>query len=235
MWPDNETANDLIGFQVHADLIRAVVMDPTMLPTTIGIFGDWGGGKTSIMKMLEQVLDPEHYQVGSEERKQSEGTAVVYVNTWLFEGYDDAKAAILSAVLLELAEDKRFGPKIRDAIASLLKSVNWMRVTRMAMKHVALPAAAAFFTGGVAAIPAALALSSGLATVLPSLAPEPEKKGGDGGQKKVNEEIDWEGLIKNDSSEVQAMDVRTFRKRFGKMLADGGIARLVVLVDDLSR
>jgi KAP family P-loop domain len=59
MWPDNETANDLIGFQVHADLIRAVVTNPKMLPLTIGIFGDWGGGKTSIMKMLERDLDPD--------------------------------------------------------------------------------------------------------------------------------------------------------------------------------
>ena len=50
MWPDNETSTDLIGFKVHADLIREVVTDLSMLPVTIGIFGDWGGGKTSIMK-----------------------------------------------------------------------------------------------------------------------------------------------------------------------------------------
>jgi hypothetical protein len=41
MWSDNETANDLIGFQVHADLIREVVTDDKMLPLTIGVFGDW--------------------------------------------------------------------------------------------------------------------------------------------------------------------------------------------------
>lgn len=25
MWPDNETANDLLGFDVHATLLRAVI------------------------------------------------------------------------------------------------------------------------------------------------------------------------------------------------------------------
>jgi hypothetical protein len=53
MWTDNETTDDLIGFRVHADLIRSVVTDADLLPVTIGVFGDWGGGKTSIMKMLE--------------------------------------------------------------------------------------------------------------------------------------------------------------------------------------
>ena len=74
-----------------------------MLPTTIGVFGDWGGGKTSIMKMLERDLDPESWPQGSPERKRCETIATVYANTWQFEGYDDAKAAILSSVLLELA------------------------------------------------------------------------------------------------------------------------------------
>jgi hypothetical protein len=61
MWSDNETSNDLIGFQVHADLVRSVVTDDKMLPVTIGVFGDWGGGKTSIMKMLQRDLDPERW------------------------------------------------------------------------------------------------------------------------------------------------------------------------------
>jgi hypothetical protein len=39
MWPDNETTNDLIGFQVHAHLILSVLKNPQMLPTTIDVFG----------------------------------------------------------------------------------------------------------------------------------------------------------------------------------------------------
>lgn len=48
MWADNETNEDLLGYQVHADLLKEVVLDSTMLPITIGIFGDWGSGKNSL-------------------------------------------------------------------------------------------------------------------------------------------------------------------------------------------
>jgi predicted KAP-like P-loop ATPase len=234
MWPDNETKKDLIGFKVHADLIRAVVTNHAMLPTTIGIFGDWGGGKTSIMRMLESDLDSENWPKGSAESKQYESVAVVYANAWLFEGYDDTKAALLSSVLSELAQHKRFGPKIRDAAISLLQSVDWMRVARFTMKHVAIPAAAAFFTGGVSAITPTLALSLGLATSTSKPGQDTEKKD-DGKQKTENEKISWEDFLKKSPIEAHSMDVRTFRERFGKMLTDGGITTLVVLIDDLDR
>jgi ABC-type Na+ transport system ATPase subunit NatA len=61
MWSDNETIEDLIGFRVHVDLIREVVTDKRLLPVTLGVFGDWGNGKTSIMRMLERELDPDSH------------------------------------------------------------------------------------------------------------------------------------------------------------------------------
>jgi len=230
VWPDNETTDDLIGFQVHSDLLRAVITNPRMLPTTIGVFGDWGGGKSSIMKMLERDLDPERWPEGSNERQRYSAIAVIYANTWLFEGYDDAKTAILSSVLSELAEHKRFGPKVRDHAIALLKSVNLMRLSRFALKHVALPAAAALLTGGAAAIPAALAVSLGLHSLLPS-----SSKPGEHEEPETDKQPDVAGHLKPVGSDAEATDIRTFRDRFEKMLADGGINTLVVLLDDLDR
>jgi KAP-like P-loop domain-containing protein len=229
MWPDNETTDDLVGFQVHADLLRAVATNPRMLPTTIGVFGDWGGGKTSIMRMLERDLGPEHWPLNSDERTKYAAIAVVYANTWLFEGYDDAKTAILTCVLSELAEHKHFGPKVRDAATALLKSVNLMRVSRFALKHVALPAAAALLTGGAAAIPAALALSLGLKSLMPS--------GDDSNNenRQSGEKTESESTLKHLGSDGATADIRTFRQRFARLLQDGGIKTLVVLVDDLDR
>jgi hypothetical protein len=229
MWPDNETVEDLLGFGVHAHLIRAVVTNPKMMPTIIGVFGDWGGGKTSIMKMLERDLDPESHAAGSAERAACERIAVLYFNTWLFEGYDDAKSAILSSVLLQLGEHKRFGPKVRGKVVSLLKCVKWMRLARLALKHVAVPAAAAFFTGGTALIPAAIAASVGIATV--------KSKGDEAGKADAapGEGVDWEKLIEEDKSSPGELDVRTFRSRFETMLTESDITGLVVLIDDLDR
>ena len=39
VWQDNETDQDLLGFRVHADLIRSVITDEATLPVTVGLFG----------------------------------------------------------------------------------------------------------------------------------------------------------------------------------------------------
>jgi len=77
MWSDNETDKDLLGFKVHANLIKGVIANERILPVSVGIFGDWGSGKSSIMKMLEQELNSEG----------QEDTACIYFNGWAFEGY----------------------------------------------------------------------------------------------------------------------------------------------------
>jgi len=107
MWSDNETTTNLIGFRVHADLAREVVTDPNLLPVVLGVFGDWGSGKSSIMKMLEQDLNSD----------QHKDIVCLYFNGWIFEGYEDAKTALLSSILIQLGEHTRFGPKIKGKIS----------------------------------------------------------------------------------------------------------------------
>jgi hypothetical protein len=216
MWTDNETSLDLLGFRVHADLIRSVVTDPSLLPITMGVFADWGGGKTSLMKMLQESFEPDYWDEGSSERKQCENIACLYFNGWLFEGYDDAKSAILSSVLVALGEHKRFGPKVRDKCVSLLKSVNWMRVAHLGLKHVAVPAIAAFATGGASVVPSLIASAGGLlpwagnAAPEPATPPSPPSAASSTQDQAANDkpgEVDWEGLIKKDQSSSGALDI----------------------------
>jgi len=239
MWPDNETMVDLLGFRVHADLVRSVVTDPRQLPVTIGLFADWGGGKSSLMKILEHSLEPESWPEGSPARAQCEKIACLYFNGWLFEGYDDAKSAILTAVLLALGEHKRFGPKIRGKVASLLKCVNWMRVARLGFKHVAIPAIAAYASGGATLVPGFLGGVAG-SLGLPFGKKEGDAAGGKEGEKKQGKESggkegDWEDLINKDDSSGSPMDVRTFRDKFSELLKECKIESLVILIDDLDR
>ena len=117
VWQDNETEIDLLGFDVHANLIRSVITDPTVLPVTVGVFGDWGGGKSSIMKMLQKELSDE---------KAYPDVVCLYFNGWTFEGYEDAKSALLSSILIQLGEHRRFGAKAKDFVVKLLKRLKWM-------------------------------------------------------------------------------------------------------------
>lgn len=213
MWSDNETTEDLLGFKVHADLITEVVRDDSLLPITIGVFGDWGSGKSSILKIASEQLG-----------ELDDGTFVLYFNGWLFEGYDDAKAALLESIIKEFERNKQFGPKVKGKAKKLLKSVNWMRVVGLGFKKVALPAASAYFSGGLSLIPY-------LTEKFQSIKSEEifEKLQGE-----KSEEF-LKSLLQDTDEEDKSMLVREFRDEFAKLIDESKIKKLVVVIDDLDR
>lgn len=225
MWSDNETTVDLLGFKVHADLLSSLITDPTLLPVVVGVFGDWGGGKSSIMRMLEKGFESEEYA----------DTVCLYFNGWMFEGYEDAKTALLSSILIQLGEHKRFGPKVRAKVTSLLRRVKWMEVAKFGVKHVGVPLAAGLLTGGIGALPAALAsLVPTPSSSEPAKAGEPTTGGGKG-KGEDGEEINWMEMIKSDPGKPDLLEIRKFRDEFEKMLKDTSIKSLIILIDDLDR
>ncbi|MEV0584700.1 P-loop NTPase fold protein [Nonomuraea sp. NPDC050310] len=57
--PDRWTLDDRLGHRVYAEAIAAFIRHPdTAPPLTIGIKGPWGAGKTSLMRMVRELLDP---------------------------------------------------------------------------------------------------------------------------------------------------------------------------------
>jgi len=57
VWHDNETEIDLLGFDQLVDTIVYLVQQEEMLPLTVGVFGDWGSGKSSLMAMARKRLE----------------------------------------------------------------------------------------------------------------------------------------------------------------------------------
>ncbi|MFK7114672.1 P-loop NTPase fold protein [Flavobacterium oreochromis] len=217
MWADNETSDDLLGFKVHADLIIDVINDSDVLPVTIGVFGDWGSGKSSILKIVEKEL------IGDDKDSFKDGTLVLYFNGWVFEGYDDAKAALLESIIEKFAKHKKLGSKVRDETLKLLKSVKWMRLMGLGFKKIAVPAATAYLAGGVSLIPYLLNEFSQIeATELVN------KLKGEEAESFLNSIIK-----KNEEDEITM--VREFRDDFKKMLDKSKIEKLVVIIDDLDR
>lgn len=217
MWADNETTDDLLGFKVHADLLIDVVNDEKILPVTIGVFGDWGSGKSSILKIVHASLS------GKDEDEIKNDTLVLYFNGWLFEGYDDAKAALLESIVEKFEKHKTLGNKIQDESKKLLKSVKWMRALGLGFKNIVLPSAAAYFTGGISLVPYLLQEFS---KVNPSdLA---AKLSGKQGEEFLTD------LVKKQENEDSTL-VREFRDDFKKMIDKSNIKKLVVIIDDLDR
>lgn len=211
MWTDNTTDKDFLGFDVHLNLIKEIVKDEKMLPITIGLFGDWGSGKSSILEALKKELDGEPK------------TACLYFNGWVFEGYDDAKAALIEAILKEFEDETKFGTKIKEDIKKLYKSVDWMRVMSFSLKKIAFPVAAAFMTGGTSIIPQ-------IVTGLKDAASDPEKLIS---QIKGDQ---TENLLKDKNVKDNKFDVvRKFRDEFEALLEKSEIDKLIILIDDLDR
>ena len=219
MWSDNETSDDLFGFRVHADLIRELIMDPTVLPATIGVYGDWGGGKSSIMQMLRDDFEKEA-GTSNTEVNPYEGVAVLYFNGWLFEGYDDAKAALLSSILTALCEHKKFGAKLRERAEKLLRQVNYMRALRLLFSG-AVTGGVAAATGGVGLAALFPALLGGTLTGVKNASPDA-----------INKSVQIDAGLTSDKA---PSDIRQFRDDFASMLGESDIKTLVVLIDDLDR
>src|ERR1700691_1802808 len=221
MWSDNESTEDLLGFQYLAGAVVSIVKNENLLPATIGVFGDWGGGKSTLIEIVRTQLTSE------EERKA--GTVVLSFNGWLFEGYEGAKTALMGTILEELQEHETFKNKTsgkgKKLLKSLFRRVDWMKSTLGVGKLVA-----AHFAG-----PGAPALLIGGAADIASVAREAAKKVEEIDPEKVKEYIkEGDKDAEKDEPETRRQ-IQNFRKDFEELLKEAGITRLVITIDDLDR
>jgi Predicted P-loop ATPase len=230
MWSDNETTEDYLGFKVHADLLLKVINDESLLPITIGVFGDWGSGKSSILQMIKQKFE-EKDEISGEYLDKD--TLCIYFNGWTFEGYDDAKAALLNAILKEIEENTKLTSEIQkivvDKAKKLWESIDWMRGAGMIMKNIALSAVTAYFTGGLSLIPFATQKIKEWGVDTPEkLIDKLKSEEGSEFFKSLQKE---ENTKPNRSNNV----VSDFRRNFEDLLTTTGFKKLVVIIDDLDR
>ncbi len=81
---------DLLGYRHLVGALLSIAQADRLLPATIGVFGDWGSGKSSLIRMACEAI-------------KDEKTLVISFNGWLFEGYEDAKTAIMGKLRIKKA------------------------------------------------------------------------------------------------------------------------------------
>ena len=94
MWADNETEVDLLGFDFLVDTLFVALTEPRLLPLTVGLLGDWGSGKSSLMRITRQEL----LEIRDAEESPSRFVCVEF-SPWQYEDYDDVKVALMTTVL----------------------------------------------------------------------------------------------------------------------------------------
>lgn len=207
--PDQETAVDFLNYEAVAKTVVALLIENREHALTIGIHGDWGAGKSSVLKMVES---------GTRHDKK---VASLWFNGWTFQGFDDAKTVLIEVIVSELIRQRSTYGKVKEFGHKLLKRVNVMKLARHGV------GLAVSVKTGIPPhiVTAALGGLHDLATNMKSMSADDIKD-------KIDEASD---LLKPAKEESIPEEIHHFRDEFSKLLEEAKIDQLVVLIDDLDR
>lgn len=125
MWHDNETTVDLLGFDYLSSALVEVLTEQRLLPVTVGVFGDWGSGKSSLMRIAREELN------------SRDGIATIEFSAWQFESYEDVKAALMQVIMQRLQQEQGLDADVERLRTKLLKRVDWFYALSLAATRVA--------------------------------------------------------------------------------------------------
>lgn len=225
MWNDIETTTDYLQFSVISKTVADLIIESGNNPISIGVSGSWGAGKSSLVKMIGKDLDT-----------LSGDNQYIFLefNAWLYQGYDDAKSALLQSVSMKLYEEMRkqgYGEttELGEKFKCFLKRINWLQVSKLA-----LPLLVGLIPGA-----APVGVIANFASAIKSSWKNHDNKSENG--ENINSAV--EGLLpevqsllnKNEEmTESTTKQIEEIRKEFEEILEQLKV-KLVVLVDDLDR
>ncbi|EFG84762.1 NTPase KAP [Novacetimonas hansenii] len=208
---DNETTFDLLNNDAIAKTIVGLITEDPERAVTVGVHGDWGAGKSSVLEMIEASF------------ADHDETLCIKFNAWRFQGLEDAKIALIEGVVTQLIEKRSLTTKAADAVKDVVKRIDWLKVARM---------------GGGLAFTAMSGLPSpdhvgAVVGMVKGFFADPAKYAD---KEQINKVIEGaEGLLKEKESRRVPQEVEEFRKAFDELLNRAGLKQLVVLIDDLDR
>ena len=229
MWNDIETTQDFLNFSVIAKTVAELIAESDGKPISIGVSGSWGSGKSSMVKMIGEALKLK--DDGKEDKEKN--YVFLEFNAWLYQGYDDARAALLQAVSDKLLEESKkrcdLTKDFTDKMKGFIKRINWLQVAKMVV-----PLSLGLIPGGVAV--------GGIASLIGAVT-NLIKNDDEEAQAAKSEAVsmafkaltpEMEELLKENVSKSTPQQIEELRADFAELLKDLNIT-LVVLVDDLDR
>jgi predicted KAP-like P-loop ATPase len=217
MWSDVETRQDFLNYSELAEVVADLLSDPKMLPLSVGVSGGWGTGKFSMLNLIESKFPAE-----TPDRK----FVVVRFDAWLYQGYDDARAALMEAIAHRLVEEAKYKDRsLVEKATGLLKRVDKMRL--LGLTGEATAAFAGFPAFGF--ISKAANTAGRIAQGGRDSKDLDDLKGAEAEAKKA-----VEGLIKPEKGTTPPQEIDASRAEFGKVLGEMK-ATLIAFIDNLDR
>lgn len=215
MWPDKETEIDYLNFGYMVNMVADIATNRNLSPSTIGLYGDWGSGKSSLMKLAKKKVEeknPKH-----EKKKDSLKTLCIEFNGWLFEGYEDTKTSLCGTILDALTDEKLFSKKVTDYAKELINKIDFKKILGKGIKY----GMDFFLTGGMYTL-TDLTISNIISSV--------KSKLGEAQAKDIEEII---GKLKKDDN--TRTEIKNFRREFKKLLDKSKVENVIVFIDELDR
>lgn len=207
MWKDSETVVDYLNFDYIIDAVVKLVLDEDLSPSSIGLYGDWGSGKSSLMKMVEQHLT------------SMDGKSILCIqfNGWLFEGYEDAKTALCGTILESIHKKEGISSQVKGKVKKLWNKVDVQKILGKGIRY----GLDYFMTGGVLSL-----TDFTISQITNALKKNVEN---------VTDEEIANALrsLKTDSNIRK--DIKNFHDEFEKILKETNIKHLVIFIDELDR
>ena len=124
MWPDNETDRDFLNFTGVADTVAEIIVQAKGRPISIGVSGAWGVGKSSMIKLVHRSL--------TQRSGKGKGDFIfVEFNAWLYQGYDDARAALMEVIGEKLTAEAAKRQKGLDKAKEFVERIQWFRLAKL--------------------------------------------------------------------------------------------------------
>lgn len=195
-------------------------------PISIGVSGAWGVGKSSLIKLIRAEVEKKHATVAAADNASRNRFIFVEFNAWLYQGYDDARTALIEVVASALVKEAAESKTGFDKATTLLKRVDWFRVMKM--------------TAGTAAslalgLPPTGLISDALAIGNKLIEGEVDQDTLTEGEKVVDEaQKKTKGILKDKPITSPPREIEALRKSFEDTLEAMHVT-MVVLIDDLDR
>ncbi|MEV4752636.1 P-loop NTPase fold protein [Streptosporangium sp. NPDC049248] len=126
LWADNPAMEDLLGFDAVSQPVVEAARRDGLLPVTIGIYGPWGSGKSTVLSAVATSLG------------LNRAVVVVRVNPWEYDTGIDIKAELIGEILSALrqarSDEQALPEKAMGILAKLVKRVRWSKAITLAGK-----------------------------------------------------------------------------------------------------
>ncbi len=239
MWNDIETTADYLHFSVVARAVADLIRESGDNPVSIGVSGSWGSGKSSMVKMIGTELGYREEKAEKNDKKEKKKEHAEYIflnfNAWVYQGYDDAKAALLHSVAERLEKEldecnlsvdkESIGKKIKN----FARRIDWFQVTKLGV-----PLLMGLLPGvGTAGLVGSFvsAISEGVKNTAKEKQDEKAAEIAENWDKLAPEMKD---LMKDEAAKPVTQQIEELRTEFEEILEKLNV-KLVILVDDLDR